>query len=337
MERVNVPHKPIRQSRAKTTGLNPVRRKRTPEVTTATRTGLLADLAALRGAVANTATLKTILDDGWFASVERAIMEPVESQPADPTGILADFCHPFRGARWFEENQALAFAGRYAEISEGGKSALAFAGLDPLRKMLPKIEERLTAFAALPFKRDVVAKKLAELRAAHNNPSFKNHLFELIVLGDLALRGVLVDIEEPSASVDGVIRIDDRDILVEATNTSQQVIPYSTSRVFSVDPNVGIDQVALKVSKKVAEGKQLAKADGRPAVLFLARRYMGADRAEANIALHECFANPGFATLSGVVLSDTYRLHRTSWHPGRRPNAPLSETEAERLNAWYGN
>jgi hypothetical protein len=71
-------------------------------------------------------------------------------------------------------------------------------------------------------------------------------------------------------------------------------------------------------------------------VLFLARRYMGADRAEANIALHECFANPDFAALSGVVLSDSYRFYKTSWHPGRRPATPLSDNEVEQLNAWYG-
>lgn len=296
----------------------------------------LTNLAALRAAVANTKTFKTILDDGWFDSIEQAIAQPAESKPVDPTGILNDFCHPLRGAPWFEEYQALVFAGREAEIDAQGKSLLFFHGLDPLRTMLPKMDERLTAFAALPFKRDVVAKKLAELRAARDGEAFKNHLFELSVLGDLALRGVLVDIEEPSTNVDAMMRIDGRDILVEATNTAQQVIPYSTNRVFSVDPNVGIDQVALKVSKKVAEGKQLAKADGRATVLFLARRYMGADRVEANIALHECFGNPDFSALSGVVLSDSYRLYKTSWHPARRPDTPLSDKEADQMNTWYG-
>ena len=77
----------------------------------------------------------------------------------------------------------------------------------------------------LGFKPMVVQVKLAELRAARNSPSFKNHLFELSVLGDLALKKALIDIEEASTAVDGVINIDGRDVLVEATNTTQRVIP----------------------------------------------------------------------------------------------------------------
>jgi hypothetical protein len=300
------------------------------------RTDQLSNLTAFRAAVAKTATLNTILDDAWFASVEQAIAQYERSVQVDLTGILGDFDHPLRGEPWFEETQELAFTGRKAEIDEGGRFALWFAGLDPLRTMLPKIDERLTAFSRLPFKQDVVRLKLAELRAARNNPSFKNHLFELNILGDLALRGVLVDIEESSTDVDGAIRIDRREILVEATNTAQRVVPLSESHVFSVDANVGIDQVVMKLKKKVTEGRQIAKAAGQPTVLFLARRFLGADRTEAMIALRECFADPQFAPLSGVVLADSYRLYRTSWHAGERPNVPLSKKEKDQLSAWYG-
>lgn len=194
---------------------------------------------------------------------------------------------------------------------------------------------RFSALAALPFKQKAIATKLAELRAARGGPSFRNHLFELSVLGDLALRGVLVDIEEPTTGVDGVIRIDGREILVEATNTLQQVIPDFVG-VFSVDPNVEIDQVVKKLRKKVAEGRQLAKAAGRPTVLFLARTYLGAGRESAQIALRECFAAPDFAALSGVVLSDSYKLYVTSWNNGQAPDVPLTAEEAGQLNAWYG-
>ena len=200
---------------------------------TPAQTELVENLGALRKAISATAVLRTILDDDWFDTIEKAI-NSAASSPADPTGILYDFCHPLRGVDWFERNQALAFAGRLNEVSEDGQFAIAFAGLDPLRTMLPVIENRLAAFSALGFKADVVRVKINELRAAKFAPAFKNHLFELNVLGDLAIRGVLVDIEDGATGVDGVIRLDGRNVLVEATNTVQRVIPDFTGVFLAV-------------------------------------------------------------------------------------------------------
>jgi hypothetical protein len=157
---------------------------------TSVQTELVENLGALRTAIAATAVLRTILDDDWFDTIEKAI-KAAASSPADPTGILYDFCHPLRGVDWCERNQTLALAGRLNEVSEDGQFAIALAGLDPLRTMLPVIENRLVAFNALWFKPDVVRVKVNELRAAKFAPAFKNHLFELSVLGDLAMRGVL--------------------------------------------------------------------------------------------------------------------------------------------------
>ncbi len=303
---------------------------------TPAQTELLANLSALCKAVAGTTVLRSILDDGWFETVATAIGKdaPARTIPADPTGFLYDFCHPLRGAAWFERDQELALAGRLPDVNEDGQFAIAFAGLDPLRTMLPVIERRLGAFAALPFKRATVQMKLNELRAARGVPAFKNHLFELNVLGDLALRGVLVDIEDGATGVDGAIRIDGRDVLVEATNTTQRVIPEFTG-VFFGSPEVEIDQVTKKVRKKVADGRQLALAQGKPTVLFLARMQMGASRESADAALAECFRLPSFAALSGVVLADSYRLHVTSWRPGVAPAVPLTNIEATTLTEWY--
>ena len=43
--------------------------------------------------------------------------------------------------------------------------------------------------------------------------------------------------------------------------------------VFSTDPAVEIDQVVKKLHKKVADGRQLARANGKATLLFLARTY----------------------------------------------------------------
>jgi hypothetical protein len=143
------------------------------------------------------------------------------------------------------------------------------AGIDPLRTIIPQLDERVQALSAVRFKPDQVKAKLAQVMASRTNPSLKNHLFEVGVLGDLARRGVLTDVEETTTASDGVANIDGRDILIEASNTVQRVIPDFIG-VFSTDPNVEIDQVVKKVRKKVAEGRQLARANGRPTVLFLA-------------------------------------------------------------------
>lgn len=296
----------------------------------------LLNLSALRVAVNATTTLKQILDDDWFNTVESAIKSASPSSTAtpDPTGMLYDFSHALRSATWFERYQDLALAGRFDEISESGKFAIGWAGLDPLKTMLPVIDRRLTAVAQLPFKQKAVATKLAELRSARGAASFRNHLFELNVLGDLAVRGVLVDIEEPTTGVDGTIRIDGRDILVEATNTVHRVIPDFTG-VFFTNPDAEIDQVVNKVRKKVAEGRQLARAQGRPTVLFMARTTMGAGRESADAALHDAFRSGDFSSLSAVVLADSYRLYVTSWRPGHAPDVALTPGEAKRLSEWY--
>jgi hypothetical protein len=298
---------------------------------------LLANLVALRTAVAATSTLRSILDEAWFGALEHAILNssPPNTATVDPSGFLYDFCHPLRSVGWFEEAQSFALEGRQEQLDQDAKFALLFAGMDPLRTVLPLLESRLAAFAALGSKPDRVQTKLAELRAAKANASFKNHLFELSVLGDLALRKILVDIEDSTTGVDGACNISGRDILVEATNTVQRVIPDVVGAFFT-DPNLEIDQVVKKLRKKVAEGRQLARARGKPAVLFLARTHLGAGRESAHIALRECFAAPEFAALSGVVMSDSWKLYVTSWHPGASPDVPLVDAESQALAAWYG-
>ncbi len=154
------------------------------------RAELLSNLAALRRAVSVTSTLTTALDNGWFDAVEAKIngTSPPRPSATDPGGFLYDVCHPLRGVDWFERAQQLAFDGRREEISDDAKFALAFAGLDPIRTTLPELDARLHAFASLPFKPKTVQVKLAELHAARHDASFKNHLFELNALGDLALK-----------------------------------------------------------------------------------------------------------------------------------------------------
>ena len=301
-------------------------------------TELLANLNAVKRAVQSTTAFKTILDDEWFDTIERRIVENSPSQivTADQTGFLRDFSHPLRGAAWFENDQELALTGRQAEVDAAGKPALASFGPDPLRTVLPALDSRFASFAALPFKTEIVQRKLNEIRTARFSPAFRNHLFELSVLGDLARRGVLVDIEDRATRVDGTIVLDDREILVEATNTTQSVNPLINSP-FPRDLAKEVNQVRDKVKKKVTNGRQLALANGKPTLLFLARWQWGASREAADWVLEECFGLRDFAALSGVVLADSYLFHVTSWRPAKSPDVPLSDREIAFLEEWYGN
>lgn len=304
---------------------------------TTSQTESLATLKALRRAVDGTTVLATILDQTWFEAVQGDLLTSSagKARSADPSGFVLDFCHPLRGVDWFEADHELWLQGRINEVDEKGRLALWSCGSDPVRTLIPLLEQRLRALVALPFKRPVIRTKLEQLRSVRSNPSFKTHLFEVAVLGDLAHKGVLVDVEDGVTGVDGAILLDGREILVEATATVHEVLADSPSRVFFTDPDVEINQVVYKVRMKVANGRQLALANGKPAILFLARTRRGAGRVAARMAFRDCFRDPEFATLSGVVLADSWRFQVTSWERGERPDAPLSRLEEERMIEWY--
>jgi len=165
------------------------------------RAELLGNLEALRGAVSATKGAFDRLDNAWFDAVEAEIKTTSPPRPAttDPSGFFttsAIRCEVRTGSN--ARNSSLSTVG--GEISDDVKFALTFAGLDPIRTTLPQLDARLDAFATLGFKPKAVQVNLAELRAATNIPSFKNQLFELSVLGDLALKKVLTHIEEASTS-----------------------------------------------------------------------------------------------------------------------------------------
>lgn len=266
------------------------------------------EFKAIREAVGKTTFMSSIFDETWFKEALPKIIN--SSLPgmvaADPSLFFHSLPPPLVDAVRFEA-------------------------------VITLLDRRLKAFAALPFKQKEVRDKIEQLRKTRSKKEFLNHFFEMNVLGDLALKDVLYDIEENTTKVDGVINLAGRKIFVEATNTTQEVIPRftGTTRVMAVNTDREIDQVVEKVHKKVAAGKQLALANGSPTVLFLARTYYGADRHSAEIAVNECFHANEFVGLSGVVLADSWKFQITSWHPGVTSDTPLAEAEERRLRDWY--
>lgn len=298
---------------------------------------VLRELSAVRVAVERTSTLRSILDSSWFGKLEAEItLGPVDAVlQSDKAGIFNTFRHPLRGVKWFEEGQQQFLSGRLSDLSSGQALAIASFGVDPLIAFLPKLDARLASLSNISFKQDVVRAKFNLLRATREDLSFRNHLFEVSVLADLALKSVLTDIEDPSTVVDAVIEIEGRPILIEATNTTQEFLPGFTGAFF-VNVDREVNQVVDKLHKKVAEGRQIARAGSRPAVLFLALNRRGADSQSAEDAIRQCFSDSDFASLSGIVVADSWRFLNTRWYTGVRPDAPLTPAESEQLESWYG-
>ncbi len=297
-------------------------------------------LDAVFAALSKTSFLAKILDAEWHEELTTQICQAGPAAPfrTDSALMFFELDHPLRGAPWFEKAQDLVDQGLRDNLDRAEAMALAFLGCDPLRHFLPLLDERLSAFASLQFKQSEVSRKIAELRSNRFKPDFRNHVFELSVLGFLSLKGVLTDIEVPlpagGGTIDGEIRIDSRQILIEVTFTSQELLPAVTG-VHAVGVKPLVDQVVYKIKKKVAAGRQLAVARGIPSLLFFGRNRDGADRVTAGWGIQRCFVDPSFSRLSGLVLSDTWKLLNTEFHVAPKPEMPLSEKEVEILQEWF--
>ena len=291
-------------------------------------------------ALSRTGFLTSIFDNDWYQKISQEIDRADLSHPfqSDSALMFFELDHPLRGIPWFEEAQQLIEQGREKELDEDRKFAIALLGLDPLRTFLPILDERLASYAKISFKEDEVSKKLKELYDNRFKPDFRNHVFELSVLGFFAKEGVLTDIEVPvgteQSTVDGEIKLNGRPILVEVTFTSQEILsPGPGVRAVDVEPFVR--QVTDKIKKKVADGRQLALSRGDPSILFLGRNSLGADKVTSRWGIEECFADPNFAKLSAVIVSDTWKLIGTEFYSGLKPEIPLSEGEIKALTRWF--
>ncbi len=96
-----------------------------------------------------------------------------------------------------------------------------------------------------------------------------------------------------------------------------------------------ISQVVYKARKKAANGRQIALAKGVPAILILGLNRLGADDVTSRIGIEVCFDDPDFSKLSGVVVSDTWKLMTTRFYIGKRPEIPLSDAESKALTVWF--
>jgi len=300
------------------------------------RTELFNALDTIFEAVSKTTHLAKILDSEWYERIkhEISVASLIPRFTCDTALMFFELRHWLRGDPTFETGQELFFQGKIEEASDEQKMALWLYGPDPLRTLLPLMEERLAAFSALPFKKKEVEGKFKQLRDHRFSMTFYNYAFEVLVLGFFATQGLLIDIEIPvgngESTVDATIKLDNRPIYVEVTYTSQRILQPLTQPVevmaYSLEPM--IDQVVRKTLAKVNNAKQLALVKGAPTILIVGRNFHGADDIATQEAVQRCFQASEFRNLSGFISSASWHFRKIEFFPS--PNAAFSLNEKER-------
>jgi len=303
------------------------------------RTELFNALDTIFEAVSKTIHLAKILDSEWYERIKHGITTAslVPHFACDSALMFFELRHWLRGDPTFETGQELLFQGKIEEANEEQKRALWLFGPDPLRILLPPMEERLAAFSALPFKQKEIQGKLKQLRDHRFSVNFRNHMFEVLVLGFFAKEGILTDIEIPvgngGSTVDATIELDNRPIYVEATYTSQEILQPLTQPVevmaYSLEPM--IDQVVSKTVAKVNSAKQLALVNDTPTILVVGRNFFGADDIATQEAVQRCFQADEFRNLSGFISSTNWHFTRMEFFHSTNATFPLNEKEKQKI------
>jgi len=188
-----------------------------------------------------------------------------------------------------------------------------------------RIEKRLDAYFESAFNPQILRDKFSLLITNRFSTSFFNYLFEIQALGAFAIHSMLDEIEVPigtqGSSVDGLIKIGNRPIYTEVTLTSQEILsPLPSSHVAST--NDLYDQVLKKIRKKVTDSRQIALVNNSPSLLIIGRNSRGADKIMSEIVIKDCFDNPEFAKLSGIIVSDSWKFLSTQFYEGTNPEIP---------------
>jgi hypothetical protein len=301
------------------------------------RTELFDTLDSIFEVISKTTHLARILDSEWYKRIkdEIATASLVPHFVCDSALMFFELRHWLRGDPTFEAGQKLLFQGKIEEANDEQKRALWLFGPDPLRTLLPLLEERLAAFSALPFKQKEIQGKLKQLREHRFSVNFRNYMFEMLALGFFAVQGLLTDIEIPvgdgESTVDAAIKIDDRPIYVEVTYTSQEILPRPTQEVevgwYSLQPM--IDQVVSKTVAKVNNAKQLALINDAPTILIVGRNFLGADDIATKQAVQFC--SNEFRNLSGFISSANWHFSKIEFFPSLNATVSLTEKEKQKI------
>jgi len=248
--------------------------------------------------------------------------------------MFFELIHWLRGSDWFEDGQKLLFGGKESALNDGQKMALAFLGPDPLKVLLPVLEKRLNSYFTSGLNFQVLKNKFDLLIKSRWSISFFNYIFEILALGAFAshglLKGIEIQVGIQGSTIDGLIEIDNRPIYTEVTLTSQEILsPFPGVHSASTDDLY--NQVLHKIAKKVADSRQLALVQSSPSLLIIGRNPRGADQTMSELVIKDCFDNPEFQKLSGVIVSDSWKFLKTQFYKGTNPEIEFTSKEIDQI------
>ena len=172
------------------------------------------------------------------------------------------------------------------------------------------VERRLEALNAIPAIQDDFRVKLENVRHNRFLLTYRNYLFELMVLGAFAEAGRLKDMEvsvgDGGSTIDGLVDLGEREAFVEVTFTSQELYQMPKDDVICISIEGMIEQVISKAKKKVSGGKQLGLVDGKPTIIALGMNFNGADEFSVKLACERIASDPRFVGLSSLVASQRF-------------------------------
>lgn len=303
------------------------------------RNALLKQLDSIFSEVSKMKYLSLILDKGWRDTIEEIIQSNLEplfsSNNSNKTWMFLELIHCLRGTdSLFEKAQRLHLERKGFELNDGQK--MAFSGPDTLNVLLSVLEKRLNSYFTSGLNPQLLTDKFDLLINSRFSIRFPNYIFEILVLGVFANYGLLNGIEVPigtqGSTIDGLIEIDNRLIYTEVTLTSQEILS-TLPGVHAASTDDLCNQILNKVRKKVSDSRQIALVQSSPSLLVIGRNPKGADQTIAENVIKECFNDPEFHKLSGIIVSDNWKFQKAKFYEGTTPDIKLSQKEIEQIKS----
>lgn len=227
---------------------------------------------------------------------------------------------------------------RSAQIKSSGfesTRACMFFQLKKNHKRIHRLEKRFSSLHVIQSIQNELRVKIDNLKHNRFSLTYRNYLFELMVLGAFAEEGLLVNIEVPvgtrGSTIDGLVKLGGREVFIEATYTSQELFEVPKDEAIMVSIDEMMEQVIKKTEKKILEGRQLGLVDRNPTILVLGLNFNGADDYSTELASNNMFADETFANLSGMITSEYWDFISPKLHMNANANCQFTREEKNML------
>ncbi len=236
---------------------------------------------------------------------------------------------------WYNEILSEILSARIKSSGFESLRACMFFQLKKNHERIHRIERRLSSLHVIPDIQNELQVKIDNLKNNRFSLTYRNYLFELMVLGAFAEKGILVSIEVPvgtnESTIDGLIQLDGREIYIEVTYTTQELFEVPKDEAIFVSIEEERKQVIRKIEKKMLEGRQLGLVDGKPTILVLGLNFNGADDYSTGLAWDDIMSDMKFSNLSGMITSKYWDFISPKIYINANANCQFTHNENSKL------